>query len=206
MPKYDYDYYITMRKSRVRCVYFTDWPPHTYCLVRNGMYFNTFDDADSYCNSIFLRLLSMTSAPMYRICRLIRLFRIKDRRLWVKNTVHQPSTLGWEDCYFRAENKPKPPVNCDSCNISVICVDDSIYSDVSQCVTRTEGDNDVEYCYEDEKVDATEVNEQCKKHSSVLVDTQRIDRGVWTDIRGLFYLDLEESWVDLNQNDLRYRS
>nr|XP_037274621.1 uncharacterized protein LOC119167267 [Rhipicephalus microplus] len=148
----------------------------------------------------------MTAAPMYRICRLIRLFGIKDRRLWVKNTLHQPSTLGWEDCYFRAENKPKPPVNCDSCNISVICVDDSIYSDVSQCVTRAEGDNDVEYCYEDEKVDATEVNEQCTKHSSVLVDTQRIDRGLWTDIRGLFYLGLDESWVDLNQNDLRYRS
>ncbi|KAH7975455.1 hypothetical protein HPB52_001784 [Rhipicephalus sanguineus] len=66
-------------------VYFTEWPPHTYCHLRNTTGFYTFDDADKYCQSIAMSVLSMIYTPMYRICRLIRLFGIKDHRLWVED-------------------------------------------------------------------------------------------------------------------------
>ncbi|KAL1462115.1 hypothetical protein MTO96_043219 [Rhipicephalus appendiculatus] len=138
---------------------------------------------------------------MYRICRLIKFFGIKDGRLWVEDTLHQPHTLGWEDCYFRAENETTPAVNCKSCNVSVICVDPLIYSNVSRCETTAEGDNDVEYCYENDKVNATEAIKRCSEHSSMLVDTQKIDLQAKRNLFELFRFK-QESWVDLKKEDL----
>ncbi|KAL1483386.1 hypothetical protein MTO96_033236, partial [Rhipicephalus appendiculatus] len=175
-------------------------PPQTYCIVRGGTDFNSFEDAQDYCNTFFMPILSMTSTPMYRICRLIKLFGIKDGRLWVEDTLHQPDTLGWEDCYFRAENETTPAVNCKSCNVSVICVEHAIYSNDSRCDTRAEGDNDVEYCLENDKVNASEASKRCAEHSSMLGDTQKKDQSFGS----LYSLSSfnQESWVDLKKEDL----
>ncbi|KAL1475698.1 hypothetical protein MTO96_019223 [Rhipicephalus appendiculatus] len=97
IPYYPYELITEARKTRVQCVYFTEWPPHTYCLVRSGMDFYSFNDSRQYCETILMSVLSMASTPMYRICRLIRHFGIQNRRLWVMDTLHQPDTLGWED-------------------------------------------------------------------------------------------------------------
>ncbi|KAL1419040.1 hypothetical protein MTO96_025476 [Rhipicephalus appendiculatus] len=140
-------------------VYFTEWPPHTYCLVRNSKELYPNLNADQFCSWTMTNPISMIYTPMYRICRLMRFFGIKDSRLLIEDTLQQPDIIGWEDCYFRAENETKPTVNCSSCNVSVICEDHAIYSNVSRCVTRAEGDKDVEYCYNYDKANATEATE-----------------------------------------------
>ncbi|KAL3231964.1 hypothetical protein MRX96_023223 [Rhipicephalus microplus] len=149
-----------------------------------------------------MRPLSVIYTPMYRICRLLQLFGIKESRLWVKDLLNQPDTLGWEDCYFRAENETKPTVNCSSCNVSIICEDYVIYSNTSRCVTRSEGDNDVEYCYENDEANTTEALEQCAQHSSMLMDIAKTDVLIDNKLHDIirFY---QESWVDIKQEDVR---
>ncbi|KAL1462116.1 hypothetical protein MTO96_043219 [Rhipicephalus appendiculatus] len=79
--------------------------------------------------------------------------------------------------------------------------DPLIYSNVSRCETTAEGDNDVEYCYENDKVNATEAIKRCSEHSSMLVDTQKIDLQAKRNLFELFRFK-QESWVDLKKEDL----
>ncbi|KAL1419041.1 hypothetical protein MTO96_025477 [Rhipicephalus appendiculatus] len=190
-----------IRKTRVQCVYFTEWPPHTYCLVRNPTELYANLTAHLFCTWTLTDPISMIYTPMYRICRLMRFFGIKDSRLLIQDTLQQSDIIGWEDCYFRAENETKPTVNCSSCNVSVICEDRAIYSNVSRCVTRAEGDKDVEYCYNYDKANATEATERCAQDSSMLVDMKKMDEATKKKLRLMFFFD-QESWVDLKEEDV----
>ncbi|KAL3181430.1 hypothetical protein MRX96_036976 [Rhipicephalus microplus] len=68
-------------------------------------------------------------------------------------------------------------------------------------VTRSEGDNDVEYCYENDEANTTEALEQCAQHSSMLMDIAKTDVLIENKLHDIirFY---QESWVDIKQEDV----
>ncbi|XP_075730769.1 uncharacterized protein LOC142774264 [Rhipicephalus microplus] len=120
MSSYDARYKADQKKS-VKCVYFTKWPPHAYCNVLSTNRHKRLSEAENDCRSLKVALTNMATTPMYRICRLIRLFGIEDQRIWVEDILYQPDTISWEDCFFWVENETTPPAECGTCNVSVIC-------------------------------------------------------------------------------------
>ncbi|KAL1475697.1 hypothetical protein MTO96_019222 [Rhipicephalus appendiculatus] len=154
------------------------------------------------CFHYAMKPISLTTTPMYRFCRLIRLFGIEDHRVWVEDTLHQPDTLSWEDCYFRAENETQPPAaSCDTCKVAVICEDEFHHANWPRCVTTTAGGSDVEYCYESDKANATEASKRCAQHSSTLIDIMHMDPFKRFKLARLSDTD-KEYWVDIKEEDV----
>ncbi|KAL1422077.1 hypothetical protein MTO96_003886, partial [Rhipicephalus appendiculatus] len=113
----------------------------------------------------------------------------------------QPDMLSWEDCYFLAENETRPPAHCPSCKVSVICEAVYHHDDELRCATGTEDGSPVEYCYQNDKVIASDAIKRCEQHSSAIIDVVPMNEGVRNLMASL--LDFtEEYWVDLKEDDV----
>ncbi|XP_065311702.1 uncharacterized protein [Dermacentor albipictus] len=187
----------------VNCVYFTAWPAATYCHIGTVTPPATYDEAEFEC-LIWTRMsvLSMTTTPMYRLCHLMKLFHIEDHGLLVQDTLLQMDTLTWNDCYFDVRNETKTPENCAACEIALVCATDVHYSSGPECVTKAEGNIDVEYCYGKDKVNVTEASKRCAEKSSALVAIEELPRILYETLANDRLLTWE-FWVDLTKEDLR---
>ncbi|XP_075534902.1 uncharacterized protein LOC142570401 [Dermacentor variabilis] len=186
----------------VHCLYFTAWPAATYCHIGTLVALTTIDYAEFEC-LIWTRMsvLSMTTTPMYRICHLMKLFHIEARGVLVQDTLLQIDTLTWDDCYFDVRNETKPPENCTGCNIALVCATPLHYLNGPDCVTKAEGNIDVEYCYEKDKVNATEASKRCAEKSSALVEIEELPRTLHEALANDPILNWE-FWVDLKKEDV----
>ncbi|XP_054932612.1 uncharacterized protein [Dermacentor andersoni] len=188
--------------SRLNCLYFTAWPAATYCHIGKATPANTYHAEYECLVWTRMSVLSMTTTPMYRLCHLMKLFHIEDHGLLVQDTLLQMDTLTWDDCYFDVRNETKPPENCATCEIALVCATELHYSNGPECVTKAEGNNDVQYCYGKDKVNATEASKRCAEKSSALVEIEELPRLLHETLANEPLLNWE-FWVDLTKEDVR---
>ncbi|XP_065311699.1 uncharacterized protein [Dermacentor albipictus] len=106
------------------------------------------------------------------------------RTLLRKNVPSEPEGSKWPIEVY--------DVNCDQVE----------YSNGPECVTKAEGNIDVEYCFGRDKVNATEASKRCAEKSSALVETEELPR-ILHDTLSNSPLLTWEFWVDLRKEDVR---
>ncbi|XP_049517695.1 uncharacterized protein LOC119441924 isoform X2 [Dermacentor silvarum] len=192
--------------KRVRCFYFKTRPVRTYCHVLGLTGVITAQAAENECRTISMDIISMNTTPMHRLCTLMKLFGLEEHKLWLADVLNQPEPLTWDECNIEVltANVTKAPSNCSICNIAVVCDAGFYHSTGSNCVVVEHDNNDVEYCYYDDKATALESRDRCltQPSHSMLMNVWLLNSTQLDYVRRLVRTDLE-FWVDLKQEDVR---
>ncbi|KAH7962770.1 hypothetical protein HPB52_017869 [Rhipicephalus sanguineus] len=138
--------------KRVKCFYFKTRPLRTYCHVLGLTGIITAQVAEEECRAISMDIISMNTTPMHRLCTLMKHFGLEEHKLWLADVLDRSDTLTWDECNIEvlAANVTKAPSNCTICNIAVVCD-----------VVMEHNNEDVEYCYHDDKASAAESRQNC---------------------------------------------
>nr|XP_037285645.1 uncharacterized protein LOC119178541 [Rhipicephalus microplus] len=192
--------------KRVKCLYFKTWPLRTYCHVLGLTGVITAQVADEECRAISMDIISLNTTPMHRLCTLMKHFGLEERKLWLADVLDRSDTLTWDECNIEvlAANVTKPPSNCTICNIAVVCDAGFYHSNGSNCIVMEHGNEEVEYCYHDDKLSALESRQSCLSQPSpfsMLMDGRLLNDSQVDYIRQLVRTDLK-FWVDLKQEDV----
>ncbi|XP_075744722.1 uncharacterized protein LOC119178622 isoform X3 [Rhipicephalus microplus] len=192
--------------KRVKCLYFKTWPLRTYCHVLGLTGVITAQVADEECRAISMDIISLNTTPMHRLCTLMKHFGLEERKLWLADVFDRSDTLTWDECNIEvlAANVTKPPSNCTICNIAVVCDAGFYHSNGSNCIVMEHGNEEVEYCYHDDKLSALESRQSCLSQPSplsMLMDGRLLNDSQVDYIRRLVRTDLK-FWVDLKQEDV----
>ncbi|XP_070388294.1 uncharacterized protein [Dermacentor albipictus] len=192
--------------KRVRCYYFKTRPVRTYCHVLGLTGVVTAQAAQNECRAISMDIISMNTTPMHRLCTLMKLFGLEERKLWLADVLNQSGPLTWDECNIEvlAANVTKAPSNCTICNIAVVCDAGFYHESGSNCVVVEQGNDDMEYCYYDEKATVEESRKSCLSQSpqSMLMNVRLLNEPQLDYVRRVMRTDLE-FWVDLKEEDVR---
>ncbi|XP_037511021.1 uncharacterized protein LOC119387636 [Rhipicephalus sanguineus] len=192
--------------KRVKCFYFKTRPLRTYCHVLGLTGIITAQVAEEECRAISMDIISMNTTPMHRLCTLMKHFGLEEHKLWLADVLDRSDTLTWDECNIEvlAANVTKAPSNCTICNIAVVCDAGFYHSNGSNCIVMEHNNEDVEYCYHDDKASAAESRQNCLDQpspSSMLMEGRLLNDSQVDYIRRLVRTDLE-FWVDLKQEDV----
>lgn len=193
-----------LQAKRVKCYYFKIPPVRTYCHVLDLEGPITALEANQECKAISMNLLSIETTPQHRICTLMKVFKLDETKLWIADISDTLPDSSLSRCNLEVLNETVTNVDrrCNICSIAVVCDAGFYHSNGANCVTVEEDMHEVEYCYHEEPLDAYQSEQECKDHSTELMNETKLRQEFQLDyVRPIVRPDLE-FWVDMRQEDV----